>query len=119
MSDDIPIPGLVKQFLSHDPAWCCIHLGFGLAFLFQSQMAVMLSHDVDVDEARRHFMDMVSRTQASILAQDRDGLVKVMLEAYSDDMRSEAIDLLAEDDFKAFVDNIRNEVKALKKANGD
>lgn len=110
---------MVKQFLSHDPAWCCIHLGFGLAFLFQSEMAVMLSHGDDVDEVRQHFLDMVARTQASILSQDRDGLVKIMLEAYSGDMRNEAVDLLPEDQFKAFVDNIRNEIKALKKEKGD
>ena len=117
MSNDIPI--LVKKFLSHDPAWCCIHVGFGLAFLFQSELAVSLSRGDDLDEARQHFLDMTTRAHACLIARNRDGLVKLMLEAYSGDMRNQALDMMPQDDFKAFVDNMRKEVEALKKENGD
>ena len=116
MADD---PVLVKFLLSQEPSWNSLHIGFYAVNLFFTRLTMNLYNGMDVEQCRAQFHDSVTRASAAILEMNRDALARVLLEAYQDNPRSEALDNVPTDDFKTMVDNLVEEIKELRKVKDD
>ena len=117
MPDEVDVPTFVEAILSHAPAWCCLSVGFGVASLIHSRAAVRFYRGDDTQTVRDDFVELLTRAQAAVMARDQEALAKVALEAYSDNTRNGIFDMVPQDQFAAYFDNLHDEIKALKKEN--